>query len=325
MKNSTANNQAGLPSWGNYPPSTADIRPATEASGSLSASDSQYCLPYSRGRSYGDVCLNNGHTQCPTKFLDMLLNFDSENGLLRAEAGCSLGEILSVIVPRGRFWPVIPGTQYITLGGAIANDVHGKNHHTGGCFGRHITEVKLRRSSGELIVCGPEQNPEWFSATVAGLGMTGLISEATIRLKRIHSDRLSVKYTPFANLDEFFSIDRELSLTSEYTVAWVDSLTKSTRGVYISGDHAADLNLLRNRVGLSFIFGLELMSNWAEVSHPEQRVMLIGNLSWGLTFYTAAMACWLNWDSVRKLVDSSTTSAHSQSCPKMRAKSPEAP
>lgn len=198
----------------------------------------EYRLAYGRGRSYGDCCLNNGHTQCPTKFLDMLIEFDSEKGLLRAEAGCTLGEVLDVIVPRGWFVPVSPGTRHITLGGAVANDVHGKNHSEQGCFGRHVEELRLWRTTGETIACGPVSQSEWFESTVGGLGLTGLVTELTLRLKKINSGQMTVSCTPFASLDDFFLINEQSVAKSEYTVGWVDSMSREGRGLYMRGEHS---------------------------------------------------------------------------------------
>ena len=133
-------------------------------------------LPYGLGRSYGDSCLNDGGTLIDTSPLSRLMLFDSERGILRAEAGISLERLLSIIVPRGWFLPVSPGTQFVTLGGAVANDIHGKNHHRAGTFGCHVRRFELWRSDGEQRECSPDENAELFRATIGGLGLTGLIT-----------------------------------------------------------------------------------------------------------------------------------------------------
>ena len=132
-------------------------------------------IGYGLGRSYGDVCLNDGGSLVRMHRLDRLLSRNWEQGIVRAEAGLSLDALLRVAVPRGWFLPVIPGTKCVTLGGAVANDVHGKNHQEAGTFGCHVSAVGLLRSTGEAIEVGPDRDPELFAATIGGLGLTGLI------------------------------------------------------------------------------------------------------------------------------------------------------
>ena len=253
MINKDTNSQieAGPPSWGLYPKSTSKSIPIDPKKPYLPQKDNnpEYsALPYGLGRSYGDSCLNNGHILCPTDFLDMLLdlNIDSEGALLRAQAGASLKDILNVIIPKGWFIPVSPGTKYVTLGGAIANDIHGKNHHKQGCFGNHLKEIKVTRTNREIVIATPSSNDDFFSATVGGLGLTGLITEATISLKKIESSQIEATHTPFESLDEFFSINQEKEKTNEYTVAWLDTLSPRGKGIYIAGDHAKDGDLRYN-------------------------------------------------------------------------------
>ena len=144
-------------------------------------------LPVGMGRSYGDSCLLKDGNLVVTTGMNRLLSFDAETGLLTAEAGITLAEILDFSVPRGFFLPVTPGTKYVTLGGAIANDIHGKNHHVAGTFGSHVTQFELIRSDGEHKLCSPTENPDWFAATIGGLGLTGLIPWATVRMRPIVS------------------------------------------------------------------------------------------------------------------------------------------
>jgi FAD/FMN-containing dehydrogenase len=172
--------------------------------------------------------------------LDRFIAFDQERGLLRCEAGVTLAEILSVVAPRGWFLPVLPGTKWVSVGGAIANDIHGKNHHRAGTFGAHVTRFELLRSSGERLLCSPDTNPELFRATIGGLGLTGVVLWAEIRLLRVAGTGIAVQHLRYPGLDAFF----ELSATDaehEYTVAWVDCLARGRRlgrGVYTRGDHA---------------------------------------------------------------------------------------
>ena len=126
-------------------------------------------LPVGLGRSYGDVCLLENGTLLQTAGMDRFLHFDPSTGMLRCEAGVTLQQILDFSVPRGYFLPVTPGTKYVTVGGAIANDIHGKNHHVAGTFGRHVLRFELVRSDGARFVCSPVENPEWFAATIGGM------------------------------------------------------------------------------------------------------------------------------------------------------------
>jgi FAD/FMN-containing dehydrogenase len=214
------------------------------------------------GRSYGDSCLNDGGDLLVTKAFHHLLAFDVERGVVRCEAGVTLDELLRVIVPRGWFLPVTPGTKFITVGGAIANDVHGKNHHRAGTFGCHVTQFELLRSTGERLICSPTENAAWFAATIGGLGLTGLITWAEFQLLRVDNSLIEVEELQFANLQEFFAISAESDADFEYTVSWVDCLAEGPalgRGIFMRGNHARGENLSRRlhrsprlSVGLEF-------------------------------------------------------------------------
>ena len=193
-------------------------------------------LAYGRGRSYGDVCLNGGRTILDTAGLDRFLAFDTETGLLHAEAGVTLAEVLALVVPHGWFLPVTPGTKYVTLGGAVAHDVHGKNHHVAGTFGRFVTRLGLVRSTGEALSLAP--GDPLFAATIAGLGLTGLITDVEVQLIRIASDRIDQTTARFRSLDEFFDLSEAAGARSPYVVAWLDALRAEGRGVLMDGDHA---------------------------------------------------------------------------------------
>ena len=197
-------------------------------------------LPFACGRSYGDSCLNDRGTLLDVTGLNRFISFDETRALLRCEAGVTLADILALVVPKGWFVPVLPGTQWVSVGGAIANDIHGKNHHRAGTFGSHVACFELLRSSGERVLCSPEINGELFRATIGGLGLTGVILWAEIRLKRIPGASISVERIRFSGLSEFFllsSTDQEY----EYTVAWIDCLARGKRlgrGLFLRGDHA---------------------------------------------------------------------------------------
>ncbi len=193
------------------------------------------------GRSYGDVCLNDRGTLLRLSALKRLINFDPEEGLLTAESGFSLADIIEFAVPKGWFLPVSPGTKFVTLGGAIANDIHGKNHHCAGTFGVHVQSFRLLRSDGNLYDCSREKNSELFSATIGGLGLTGIILDCTVQLKRIHSALIDAEFLQFKGLDHFFELSKNSSQQFEYTVAWLDCVASGSnfgRGVFIRSNHA---------------------------------------------------------------------------------------
>jgi FAD/FMN-containing dehydrogenase len=200
-------------------------------------------LPYGLGRSYGDSCLNDGGTLLLTLGLDRFLALDEARGLISCEAGVSLGEILRLVVPRGFFLPVVPGTKEVTIGGAIANDVHGKNHHRNGTFGSQVDSLELLRSSGERLTCSPTVNPELFAATIGGLGLTGLVLRATLKLRPIAASAIDAETVAIRDLDEFFSLSRESDERFEHTVAWIDCLASGRRlgrGILHRGNHSAE-------------------------------------------------------------------------------------
>ncbi len=210
-------------------------------------------LAYGQGRSYGDVCLNNNGTLLSTSSLDRIIHFDGENGVLRAEAGTTLADILPVIIPRGWFLPVSPGTKFISLGGAVANDIHGKNHHVAGTFGCHVIQFELVRSSGERLICTPLTNDELFRATIGGLGLTGLITWIELQLKPIQSDQIDLTTSRFHSLAEFLALSEKANAESTYVVAWIDGSHPEGRGLLKQGDHAklsgsgSSLSAIRSR------------------------------------------------------------------------------
>ena len=192
-------------------------------------------LGFGLGRSYGDVCLNSGGRLVRTCALDRLISADWTTGIVRAEAGLTFDALLRLAVPRGWFLPVVPGTKFVTVGGAVANDIHGKNHETAGTFGCHVRRIGLSRSSGELMELAPDQNAELFASTIGGLGLTGIILWVEIALVRIGSAYVDVETLELADLDGFFRL-AEQSQTWEFTVAWVDCLAKGTaigRGLFM--------------------------------------------------------------------------------------------
>lgn len=187
---------------------------------------------YGNGRSYGDVCLNPGGELWDMSGLDRFIAFDAGTGVLTCEAGVLLRDIQRLFVPRGFMVPVNPGTQLITVGGAIANDVHGKNHHRHGSFGDHVLRLRLARTDGSVQDCGPGENPGLFAATVGGVGLTGVILEADLRLRRVSGPFVTAEHIPFDGLDEFFALSGESEAAYEHAVAWIDCL-RGGRGVFL--------------------------------------------------------------------------------------------
>ncbi|MGX5735985.1 FAD-binding oxidoreductase [Bosea thiooxidans] len=198
-------------------------------------------LAYGNGRSYGDSCLNDGGALIDARGLDEILAFDRENGLLTCGAGLRLDRLLELAVPAGWFPPVTPGTSLVTIGGALANDVHGKNHHVAGTFGCHVRAFELMRSDGTRLICAPDLNTELFRATIGGLGLTGLVTQVTLQLMPIASAQMLQEVLHFDSLDRFFEIAAESDARHDYTVAWIDSLASGRRfgrGVFFRANHA---------------------------------------------------------------------------------------
>ena len=228
-------------SWGRYPAHDAQVIPLQWAAdfpprGVLSGG----ALPVGMGRSYGDVCLLKDGNLLSTLPLDRLISFDAATGVLVCEAGVTLAAILDFAVPLGFFLPVTPGTKYVTVGGAIANDIHGKNHHIAGTFGNHVRRFELIRSDGSRKLCSPTENPDWYGATIGGLGLTGLISWAEIRLKPIVSRSIDYVGIQYHGVDEFLALSKENNGV-EYTVSWIDCTSTGknfARGIFMEGDHS---------------------------------------------------------------------------------------
>ena len=197
-------------------------------------------LPYGCGSSYGDVCLNDHGVLLDSQKLDRFLSFDPTTGLLRCQSGVTLRAINQIFVNQGWFLPVTPGTQNVTVGGAIANDVHGKNHHQAGSFGCHVRRLGLYRSHEGHIECSQDDNQDLFQATIAGLGLTGFIQWAEFQLKAISSPYLQTEKMVFSGLQDFDALSGDADKKYEYTVAWIDSVAAKKnrgRGVYFGGNH----------------------------------------------------------------------------------------
>ncbi|MDP9590074.1 UNVERIFIED_ORG: FAD/FMN-containing dehydrogenase [Shinella zoogloeoides] len=202
-------------------------------------------LAYGNGRSYGDSCHNDAGALVAMRARHAIIDFDPATGLIEAEAGVSLAEIIAHAAPFGYFLPVTPGTRFVTLGGAIANDVHGKNHHVRGTFGCHVESLELLRSDGVVHHCSSSENSGLFAATIGGMGLTGLVLSAKLRLMPVGSLDIEERIIAFANLDGYFDLAEAADAENEYAVAWVDQLAAGAsagRGVLITGNHARNGN-----------------------------------------------------------------------------------
>jgi FAD/FMN-containing dehydrogenase len=229
-----------IANWGNYPVIESD-----EKSFSFDQQlqelfkKEQHFIARGNGRCYGDASLAD--VTISTLKYDNVLSFDTANGAFECQSGITLDQVLEVIVPAGWFLPVTPGTKFITVGGAVASDVHGKNHHVDGCFSHHVEEMDVLTGSGERITCSPSLNADLFEATCGGMGLTGVITRIKFRLKKIETSYIKQKQIKAVNLEELIHLfDQYKDYT--YSVAWVDCLKKGThfgRSILMLGEHAA--------------------------------------------------------------------------------------
>jgi decaprenylphospho-beta-D-ribofuranose 2-oxidase len=236
-----------ISNWGNYP-----VIEANEESFSFSEDlvqllfQTESFIARGNGRCYGDASLSD-NTISTLKF-DKILSFDKRNGIFECQSGLTLDQILDVIVPAGWFLPITPGTKFITIGGAVASDVHGKNHHLEGSFSSHTLEIDLILASGESITCTPEIHADLFQATCGGMGLTGIISKVKFRLKKIETSFIRQKQIKAANLKELISLFDEYKHYT-YSVAWIDCLKEGAqfgRSILMLGEHA-ELRDLKGR------------------------------------------------------------------------------
>lgn len=221
-------------------------------------------LPFGMGRSYGDSCLAASATVLKMDALDKFIRADWEKGIVTAEAGLTLKDLIEIGLPKGWFLPVTPGTKFVTLGGAIANDVHGKNHHSAGTFGCHVQSFTLLRSDGTELLCSRQENADFFRATIGGLGLTGVITSATLKLKPVLSKMIRQRIIKFGSLSEFFSLSEQFDDKNEYVVSWIDCLSgENTRGHFILGDHDSKQDLTTvssKRIAFPFVPPVSLVN-----------------------------------------------------------------
>jgi FAD/FMN-containing dehydrogenase len=230
----------GLSGWGRYPRTDQTVERPEKAS-QLGLHDGT-ALARGQGRSYGDAALNSDGHVILTGRLNRFLEFDSETGLLKVEAGATLKEILDAMVPKGWFLPVTPGTKFSSVGGCVAADVHGKNHHVDGSFGQHVTSLDMVLADGSRVTCSPTELSDVFWATVGGMGLTGIIESATFKMQPIETAYVKVKHRKAGNLDTAFNVLDDEKYDDRYSVCWIDCLARGSkmgRSVLITGHHAS--------------------------------------------------------------------------------------
>lgn len=254
-------------SWGGFPYVDQAVIELADRRQSLPAGE---FLPFGNGRSYGDSCLNSRAPVVSSTRLDKFVAFDAGRGVVTCEAGVTLAQIISVALPQGWFLPVTPGTRFVTVGGAIANDVHGKNHHVEGTFGCHVLCFELLRSDGSRLRCSAHENVDFFRATIGGLGLTGMIVWAQLQLKAVACNALDVETIKYSSMRDFFRLSAESDRNFEYTVAWVDCLASGSsvgRGHFMRANHAVagtqNLPSPSRRLRVPLTPPLSLVNQWS--------------------------------------------------------------
>ncbi len=247
---SLSNVEILLSGWGRYPVVKSYIHRPEKVSllpEIIQDSKDWSVLARGAGRSYGDAALNREGYTIATKRLNRILAFNEQTGILNCEAGITFQEILEVFVPQGWFPAVTPGTKFVTMGGAVAFDVHGKNHHLDSSFSRHVHSLKLILPSGETVLCSRHENRDLFWATVGGMGLTGIIAEVEFALRPIQTAYICTHNIKARNLDEAIALFEQYEPQYQYSVAWIDCLASGQslgRSILMFGNHAAiaDLN-----------------------------------------------------------------------------------
>lgn len=233
------NKSKNIANWGLYPSMKVnEYEPISIEEFRQAVLSTNKIIARGNGRCYGDASLQNDVIS--TRKWNKFIEFDRERGFIEVEAGVLLAEILEVSVPAGFFLPVTPGTKFITVGGAIASDVHGKNHHVDGCFSEHVVYFDLMIESGEVVRCSRDENRELFWATIGGMGLTGVILSARFLLTKIETAYIRNEAIQAKNLDEIFELFEE-SESWTYTVAWLDCLQKGEslgKSIMLRGEHA---------------------------------------------------------------------------------------
>jgi len=226
--------------WGRYP--RANALTITPDNPDQVVRSAESLIARGQGRSYGDAAMLSEGLVMLTERLSRHCSFDKAKGLLTAEAGATLAEILNSSDTVGWFPSVVPGTKYVSLGGAVAADIHGKNHHRDGSFGAHVRELEMILADCEHVRCSPESRPELFWATIGGMGLTGIITKVTFEMIPIKTPYMLVRHIPAKDLEATLGLCDSAGADDQYTVAWLDCMTMGRglgRGVFMSGHHAS--------------------------------------------------------------------------------------
>jgi len=280
--------------WGRYPQIESEgLHFETRNQLCSSLEKCAECIVYARGRSYGDSALNE--RVIFTDRFDKFLMFDRTKGILSCESGVTIAEIIEAFLPRGWFVCVTPGTKFVSIGGAIASDVHGKNHHKAGCFSECVISFYLMLPGGDIVRCSREENPELFHATCGGMGLTGIILEATIRLQPVRSAYIREKVIRCENLEEVLD-QFEKNCEVPYSVAWIDCLAKGDdqgRSVLMLGEHADSGNLsaaLERQISMpfnspAFLINKSTVSIFNHLYYQKQQACVDGRITSINTFF----------------------------------------
>lgn len=229
-----------LSGWGNCPVAACQsYRPEKRRDLQATVREPGPLLARGLGRSYGDAAVQP-HGTIRTERLDHIIEFDNVSGIVRAQAGVTLADLMDIVVPKGWFPPVLPGTRHVTLGGAFACNVHGKNHWREGDFAEHVQSIRLMLASGDTVECSATEHPELFRATAGGMGMTGIIEEVTLKLKPIASASLRTTSYRVNSIDDMIAAFEHYRNKSDYMVGWIDHLVKKGqigRGIFEAANH----------------------------------------------------------------------------------------
>ena len=275
--------------WNNIPKSKNTKILNFEENLNINFNNDSKFLGRGSGRSYGDVCLNNNGTLITTNELNKILYFDGINGFIECESGVTVKDLLEYLIPKGWFLPVVPGTSFVTIGGAIANDIHGKNHHKLGSFGNFVESINLLTSKKGLIKCSQTINKENYRATIGGIGLTGLIISVKIKLIKIENDLIDSKSIKFYSINEFFELNSELENNNEYTVSFIDInlKTKNLRGIFHVGNHSHEIKKYKVKKNKKISVALPLVQSFSLINNFT--ISLINNLYF-----------WINKNNVSK-------------------------
>lgn len=257
-----------ISNWGNYPKLEAIVNSfkSIKELKTLLKTNNDF-IARGNGRCYGDSSLHS-HILSTTKY-NNILAFDSTKGLITCQAGVSFDDLIRFLVPKGFFLPVTPGTKFITVGGAVASDIHGKNHHLDGSFGRHIVAMDVLIAAGEVVTCSNKINSQLFNATCGGMGLTGIILQVTFSLKRISSHEIDQVSIKASNLEEVFKLFEEYK-NATYSVAWIDCLQSGKslgRSILMVGEHSDNIQSTKFRseqkFSIPFNFPSWVLNKWS--------------------------------------------------------------